>query len=64
MVIEYAGTVIRAVLTDKRQKYYDGKVSNPKVCSEKPVVKGGFNGNGSCLWPFPSGDRLLHVPHR
>eukprot|EP00066_Takifugu_rubripes_P018492 XP_011607758.1 PREDICTED: histone-lysine N-methyltransferase 2B-like [Takifugu rubripes] len=25
MVIEYAGTVIRAVLTDKRQKYYDGK---------------------------------------
>lgn len=27
MVIEYAGTVIRAVLTDKREKYYDGKVS-------------------------------------
>ncbi|XP_008420423.1 histone-lysine N-methyltransferase 2B isoform X2 [Poecilia reticulata] len=25
MVIEYAGTVIRAVLTDKREKYYDGK---------------------------------------
>lgn len=28
MVIEYAGTVIRAVLTDKRQKYYDSKVSS------------------------------------
>lgn len=28
MVIEYAGTVIRSVLTDKREKYYDSKVSN------------------------------------
>ena len=27
MVIEYAGNVIRAVLTDKREKYYDSKVS-------------------------------------
>lgn len=26
MVIEYAGTVIRSVLTDKREKYYDSKV--------------------------------------
>ncbi|KAK7124475.1 hypothetical protein R3I94_018745 [Phoxinus phoxinus] len=25
MVIEYAGNVIRSVLTDKREKYYDGK---------------------------------------
>uniref|UniRef100_A0A3P9MDA5 [histone H3]-lysine(4) N-methyltransferase n=1 Tax=Oryzias latipes TaxID=8090 RepID=A0A3P9MDA5_ORYLA len=25
MVIEYAGTVIRSVLTDKREKFYDGK---------------------------------------
>lgn len=25
MVIEYAGEVIRATLTDKREKYYDGK---------------------------------------
>uniref|UniRef100_A0A3P8VA43 SET domain-containing protein n=1 Tax=Cynoglossus semilaevis TaxID=244447 RepID=A0A3P8VA43_CYNSE len=25
MVIEYAGIVIRSVLTDKREKYYDGK---------------------------------------
>ena len=27
MVIEYAGTVIRSVLTDKREKYYDSRVS-------------------------------------
>ena len=26
MVIEYAGTVIRSVLTDKREQYYDSKV--------------------------------------
>ena len=26
MVIEYAGTVIRSILTDKREKYYDSKV--------------------------------------
>lgn len=27
MVIEYAGSVIRATLTDKRENYYEGKVS-------------------------------------
>lgn len=27
MVIEYSGIVIRSVLTDKREKFYDGKVS-------------------------------------
>lgn len=35
MVIEYSGNVIRSVLTDKREKYYDGKVriSNlPRKC--------------------------------
>lgn len=26
MVIEYSGNVIRSVLTDKREKFYDGKV--------------------------------------
>lgn len=26
MVIEYSGTVIRSVLTDKREKFYDSKV--------------------------------------
>ena len=26
MVIEYSGTVIRSILTDKREKYYDKKV--------------------------------------
>ena len=25
MVIEYVGTVIRSILTDKREKYYDSK---------------------------------------
>lgn len=40
MVIEYAGTVIRAVLTDKRQKFYDSKVSNHNTesCSEKKII--------------------------
>ena len=28
MVIEYAGTVIRSILTDKREKLYDSKVSS------------------------------------
>ena len=27
MVIEYAGEVIRAVMCDKREKYYESKVS-------------------------------------
>ena len=27
MVIEYSGNVIRSVLTDKRERIYDGKVS-------------------------------------
>lgn len=38
MVIEYAGTVIRSVLTDKREKYYDGKVSkhNTQYYTDKP----------------------------
>lgn len=31
MVIEYAGIVIRSVLTDKREKYYDGKVGQVSV---------------------------------
>lgn len=31
MVIEYSGIVIRSVLTDKREKFYDGKVSAIRV---------------------------------
>lgn len=31
MVIEYSGNVIRSVLTDKREKYYDGKVRLHKL---------------------------------
>lgn len=37
MVIEYAGTVIRAVLTDKREKYYDSKVSELPALVRKDV---------------------------
>lgn len=33
MVIEYAGTVIRSILTDKREKYYDSKVRSLWCCS-------------------------------
>lgn len=33
MVIEYSGIVIRSVLTDKREKYYDGKVRDLKLHS-------------------------------
>lgn len=33
MVIEYAGNVIRSILTDKREKYYDGKVSPGRPAS-------------------------------
>jgi len=33
MVIEYAGTVIRSVLTDKREKYYNSKVSIRAILS-------------------------------
>lgn len=30
MVIEYSGIVIRSVLTDKREKFYDGKVGSTR----------------------------------
>lgn len=30
MVIEYSGIVIRSVLTDKREKFYDGKVGSAR----------------------------------
>lgn len=38
MVIEYAGTVIRSVLTDKREKYYNSKVSNHGTNSSCYVI--------------------------
>lgn len=28
MVIEYSGMLVRSVLTDKREKYYESKVGN------------------------------------
>ena len=34
MVIEYSGIVIRSILTDKREKYYESKVSTPHSGTE------------------------------
>lgn len=43
MVIEYSGTVIRSVLTDKREKYYDGKVRS-KIGIKIQLESKSFNG--------------------
>ncbi len=53
MVIEYAGTVIRSILTDKREKFYDSKVGTV-------VLVLSVRCDPSHL---PSGHRLLHVPY-
>lgn len=55
MVIEYAGTVIRSVLTDKREKLYDSKVSFT-VGIEQSVY---CNLNPSPLFSLPL---TLHFP--
>lgn len=52
MVIEYAGNVIRSIQTDKREKYYDSKVSRPRPpgaaascgCEQVPGSQ-----NGPCI---------------
>lgn len=41
MVIEYSGIVIRSVLTDKREKFYDGKVGSVGLWE-----RGGHSGAG------------------
>ena len=38
MVIEYTGTVIRSVLTDKREKIYDSKVGVALSCDIHVLV--------------------------
>ena len=43
MVIEYAGNVIRSIQTDKREKYYDSKVSPTLVLSSSFVIEGGHH---------------------
>lgn len=64
MVIEYSGNVIRSVLTDKREKYYDGKVriNNPprrfQVSPQRCVSP------TTPVFSLPEGNRLLHVSHR
>lgn len=40
MVIEYSGNVIRSVLTDKREKYYDGKVRINRSVDSKCLLRG------------------------
>ena len=40
MVIEYAGTVIRSILTDKREKMYDAKVRRGLRSGGKGLKRG------------------------
>ena len=50
MVVEYAGTLIRSVLTDKREKYYDEKVLLIEIHSWCEVTLGNY---GTIDWGFP-----------
>lgn len=63
MVIEYSGNVIRSVLTDKREKYYDGKVRIRNLPCRSPQR---CVGPTTAVFspPPPTGNRLLHVSHR
>ena len=66
MVIEYAGTVIRSVLTDKREKLYDSKVGG--ASAKEWVGLGGWRklrcvGYYCFLLLVSSGHRVLHVPY-
>lgn len=53
MVIEYSGIVIRSVLTDKREKFYDGKVGSPRPWERGDKV-GLIRGNGAPDCPILS----------
>lgn len=44
-MIEYSGNVIRSILTDKREKYYDSKVSRGLL--QKLLQTGAGLGSGS-----------------
>lgn len=39
MVIEYSGEVIRGSLTDKREKYYEGKVRHTFIAVSIMILK-------------------------
>ncbi|KAF6104256.1 hypothetical protein HJG60_011250 [Phyllostomus discolor] len=43
MVIEYAGNVIRSIQTDKREKYYDSKLSIMGTLNDQAVLQAIFN---------------------
>lgn len=64
MVIEYSGNVIRSVLTDKREKYYDGKVriNNPPRRFQMPPQR--RVSPPTPAFSLPKGNWLLHVSHR
>lgn len=64
MVIEYSGNVIRSVLTDKREKYYDGKVRMADLTCRFQVSPQRRIIPTTPVLSFPKGDRLLHVSHR
>lgn len=64
MVIEYSGNVIRSVLTDKREKYYDGKVRMADLTCRFQVPSQQCIIPTTPLFSFPKGNRLLHVSHR
>lgn len=63
MVIEYAGIVIRSVLTDKREKYYDSKVGRVSGFLISFLVIHFQKGCITFLFTF-AGNWLLHVPYR
>lgn len=64
MVIEYSGNVIRSVLTDKREKYYDGKVRVADLTCRFQVSPQQRISPTTPVFSFPKGNRLLHVSHR
>lgn len=66
MVIEYSGNVIRSVLTDKREKYYDGKVRTNELPSLNFILSTGSTTillKHSLVVSFLKGDWLLHVSY-
>lgn len=64
MVIEYSGIVIRSVLTDKREKFYDGKVGSLRPQEDGMGELGQLVGMEHLIpHPISIGHRVLHVPH-
>lgn len=62
MVIEYSGIVIRSVLTDKREKFYDGKVGTVRPEGRVRAALGN-SAPDHFTSSLPVGHRVLYVPH-